>query len=240
MGGLGKREKILLAILGIAVVCYLYFTFLLTPLQKDMDASRANIDKYQVKVNEIKGAKGRIEGQRKQLEELKVKLSEALKVLPEMERNPEIVYNFKKLGDSNNVTIATVGFGEVTESAPQEPQENNQNKDQKNNPPAENTNKDTTQGQQANNNDPNKKKIFTVPVTISVFGDYNSIMNFIGSIEKDKRFSLISTAGLTKDQTSGKITAAIAMAYFYSEEITKGELNYDFNKGQYGKTDLFK
>lgn len=241
MGGLGKREKVLLAILGIAVIFYLYFTFLLAPLQKDMDAVRSNIDKYQVQVDEIRSAKGIIEGQKKQLEELKVKFSDALKVLPERERNPEIIYNLKKLGDAKDVVINTYGIAEATESAPQETSEVNKDNNQNNNPPRENTNNTQgNQGQQNNSNNPARKKIFTVPVTLSVSGNYDSIMNFIGSIEKDKRFSLISTAGLSKDQTSGKLTGQITMAYFYSEDITKGELDYDFNNGQYGKTDLFK
>lgn len=222
MNSLGKREKILLWVLGAVVFFYIYFTFFLNPLLKMMDISKANIEKHKIEVQRVRNAKSIIANQREEIAKLQVELLQKMKIIPQMERNPEIAYNLKKLGDKNGVVIDSLGIGEPSEfsKAPENQRENNnsQNEEEKK---------------------VKSQRVYMVPVTISANGGYAPIMNYILSIEGDERISKIQSIGLNSDSQGGGLNVSINLEYYYTDRVNEDAVEYDFNEGSYGKGNLF-
>lgn len=222
MNDLGKREKILLGVLAFAVVFFAYYKLFLSPMINKGNEIKESIKKYNIEARKVRNAKKTIEKQRAELEGLKTEFNEALLSIPETERNPEIAYNLKKLSDSNSVVLLSLGFATG----------GNEN--------SGNNGTDNNQKDGKTNNASAAKKLCVVPVTIGASGDYTMIMNFISSIEKDKRIAEIKTLAFSNDKQTGNIKANINMILYYSEKITEEAVDYDFNTGIYGKTNLFK
>ena len=76
------------------------------------------------------------------------------------------------------------------------------------------------------------------PAIIEVTGDYLSIMNYITSIEKDHRIAEVNDVNISNE--SGVIKGVINVKYYYVDGMNANTTSYDFNKGAYGKGNLFK
>lgn len=215
MSSLGKREKILIGLLGVAAFFYLYYIAFLNPFLKKIDAANDRVEKCKAVVEKIKEAERNIDNQRGELEELKVTLEKYLDAMPEMERNPEIAYNLKKLGDTNKVSILALSLGEPIEFKAD-------------------ANADSSKTEEG------VKKIYAIPVSMNANGDYGPIMSYINSIEKDKRIADIKAVGINSDPQNGDLNLILTMNYYYTSRITDKALDYDFNTGIYGKGNLFK
>lgn len=226
MNSLRKREKILLCILVAVVFFYIYYTFFLNTMIKLIETSKISVEKHKVEVQRVRNAKTTIAKQREEIESLQDELVQKMKIIPQMERNPEIAYNLKKLGDNNGVLIDSLGIGEPSElnKAPAAAQTNQ----------GEENNKNEQEEKQAQSN-----KVFLVPVTISAKGGYIPVMNFILSIEGDDRISKIHNLGLNSNSQSGELNVSINLEYYYTDRVNDDALEYDFNEDKYGKGNLF-
>lgn len=217
MNSLSKKEKYLIYVLVICIFLYIYYSLFLNPIFKKIDVVKSDIKSCSIEVNKIRNAETIISNQKDEAESLKAALEEAFNAIPDTEKNPEIAYNLRQLGDINRVSIENLGFEEAM----------NLNEEEDKN----------TENQQSNN--PQYSKIYAVPVTVEVLGDYNSIMNFISSIEKDTRISNISTVSINERANDPKLSGTVNMNYYYSDKITDKKVDYDFNTGAYGKPSLF-
>lgn len=239
MNNLSKREKSLLLILGLAVIFYLYYSFFFKPVMGKAKTVEENVKKYEIQVDKIRNAKTLIEKQKADLEKLKVQLLETLKVMPDRERNPEISLNIKNLASANGAAVNSINFGQPVEFKPQD----NQKKDENSSQNTQNNGQSNTQnnGQKEQTNAQNQgEKLYAVPVTVSISGDYGQIMNFISAVEKDKRIAQVVTAALSKGQ-DGKLTGNLSIVFYYSGGVSEDPTNYGFNDGRAdGKADLFK
>lgn len=217
---LNKREKVLLIILGGLILFYVYFTYFLSPVLQKVSSAKDNIASYELSLNSLNLTKLNNEKSKKQLEDIKSNIEDSQKALPKSERNPEINYNLKVMGDKSKITINSIDFGQVVSYTSQ--QENN---------------KETDASQKSSFGDLN-----VVPVTANIQGDYKSILNFINAVEKDTRIAEVSSVNISNQDNSkaSSLSATISISYYYLAEKSENSDDYDFNKGSYGKEDLFK
>lgn len=197
MKTLSKREKVMLLILGIVLIAYLYYSLFYIPIQNKIEASKLNTNKYIQDINAAKLSKKQFELQTSELENIKAKYEEAKTILPQMEMNPEIVYNIQKFFQGSGVEVTSITIG-----APEEFQNqvvNAETKGDNQNNSFSNSNSNST-----NENPTIQKgtgKLLTVPVTIVLSGDnYEEVMKFISLFENDRRFVEITNIVITANR----------------------------------------
>lgn len=223
MKNLSKREKFLIATLLILAFGYAYVTLLLLPIIKGINSTSSNINKYNNEIKIQTSNKAILESKKKSLDDIKNKLKELSIAIPEDERNPELAYNLKSEADKTKVSVTSVSVGQ----------------------PAPLDAKNSTQNDGGNNNTPQALagRIMIIPVSVQVNGNYNSIVNFIASVENGKRVAEVSDVNLSGGSAANAqsaVQAAINIRFYYIEGGDKRDTKYDFNNGSYGKDDLFK
>jgi Tfp pilus assembly protein PilO len=244
---LSLREKIMLAVLAICILGFAYYKLFLTPVLAKVDESKANIDKYNLELVKIKAAAAAIPKLKEELAQLQADYDEKTKILPQLEKNPEIAYNLKVLTDKNSMVLSNASFGEPAEYVITAPKEN---KNDQTAQPAEQdaqSSKAAEQQAQSNNgaNQPQvqpsrpEPKIYAVPVSIGVTGSYINTMGLIKSLENDTRVASVNSLSIAAGE-NGSLSTSIMINYYYMDTGEKVEEKYDFNNGTYGKTDLFK
>ncbi len=201
MKGLSKREKLMLLILGIILIGYLYYSLFYTPIQKKIESTKLNIDKYIQEISDAKVNKKLFEQQTSELGNIKAKYEEAKLVLPQMEMNPEIVYNIQNffLGSGVEVTSITIGEPEElqNQSVNTETKAGNQN--------SQNSSTSTNNVNENQTNQDNTGKLLTVPVTITLSADnYEEVMKFVSLFENDKRFAQITNIVITANRPAAQ------------------------------------
>jgi type IV pilus assembly protein PilO len=112
---LSKREKYLLIALATALVFYCYCRLLMLPIINGIVVSKANIDKYNDEINSQVSNSLVVQKDKKQLEELKANIDKSLAAFPQDERNPEIAYDIKAIGNNCNVLLGAINFGQAAE-----------------------------------------------------------------------------------------------------------------------------
>lgn len=240
MKNLNKREKYLVILLGTVIILFVYFKYFLMPVLDNINNSRADIDKYNSQISQLKITEIANSESKRELTKIKLSYKDALLKLPPLEKNPEIAYNIKPFADANNVNLESVSFSDGTLFTP------------------------GTGSTQNSNGLVNNSNLYSTTVNINVSADnYFDMMNFVNALENDKRLNEITvfsiqsqnnnpadatTQASTDDNPKSKIqlstnmqiiNANIAINYFYNLD-NKVKPNYDFNKGSYGKTDVFK
>jgi Tfp pilus assembly protein PilO len=216
MKKLSRQEKILVIVTAVLVVFYGYYRLFYSPFQSRYTVVKQQVDKARDTVDNINLVSASNKKQKEQLTKLQASYEETAKALPTSERNPEITYDIKRLADSSKVTINTITLGKgilYNQTA--------------------NTNNDSAQNTTVNG------RLMTIPVSLGISGDYLTIMDFIAAIENDKRIAEVNTINISAK--SGAIFQAnITANYYYLEFNSSEETKYDFNKGSYGKDNLFK
>lgn len=215
----------MLGILAGVVIFYLYYLLFLNPYLKMIDEAKERVNKSMIEVEQIKIAKENLPKLSAEVDSLKVDLQRCLDVIPEVERNPEIAYNLKKIGDNNKINISTLGLGEPVEF---------------NSEPNNSANTNTSTNTSANKAVLDSKKIYVVSAVMTASGDYDAIMNFIHAVESDKRIIDVKGAGINTDQQTGALILNLTMDYYYTGKVTENTLDYQFNSGSYGKANPFK
>jgi type IV pilus assembly protein PilO len=112
---LSKRETILLVVLALALVLYGYYSFLLLPILNGMETSTTNIVKYNQEINSQALSKVLLQKDKQKLEELRTNMNSAYSNLPQQERDADIAYNIKELGEASGISLTSVNFSEPME-----------------------------------------------------------------------------------------------------------------------------
>lgn len=240
MNNLKKSDKYLLLFLAVLMIVFVYLKYFLMPILDDINKNNADIDKYNSQINLAKVMEISNNKLRQERDKVKQSYNVALTKLPSLEKNPEIAYNIKPLADSNNISLESVTLSDgVLYTAPTYTSK-------KNIVPIDTTN------------------LYTAGVNITVTSaNYSDMMDFVNSLETDKRINEItnfsiqyqkSTATVENTQSSSTdgtisqtitnaaiVNANISINYFYNLNSGNNlKPKYDFNKGVYGKDDLFK
>lgn len=238
MSNLSNREKYLIIAIGILAVIYVYYSFFLSPVMNKIKVEKSKVDAYNTQFKNINVMKTDNKKLSTELDTLKEKNNQNSMALPNFERNPEIAYKLKAIGDTNKVNISNINLSQPTAYS-----------QTSSNVPSNNTNNSQQNNASSSSNVVTAKpgSLLSIPVNLSVNGDYDGIVNFISSIEKDERLSVINSINLSSQGTSGSsnsgsnsITATIMLDYFYIVPSEKDKVEYDFNKGNYGKDNPFR
>lgn len=222
MKKLTKREKIMIMTASILLFIYAYFRLLLLPIITDIRSTISNVYTLSETLKTQNLSKNINEQNKKKLEELKTKLSETFITLPESERSPEIAYDLKAIADENGIIINSLSFSEgaAVNNAGQG------NLEDQSVPQA------LLSGVDAAYN------IMLVPVALQVTGEYRNVLNFIHSIESNERIAEISSVAMGDGENA--VTSSININYVYIGGLIRQDVQYEFNKGTYGKDNLFK
>ncbi|MDP4143040.1 MAG: hypothetical protein Q8936_00965 [Bacillota bacterium] len=222
---LENSEKILIGILTIIALGAIIY-FLVAPSIRDINNYKEQISQEQQKLDEFKDTEKKNASKRVKLAKLKKDYSDSEKIIPRDERNPEITINVNEICSSKKVELQGLNFGPPAKfSAAQAKEKNNSTKDVL------------------------KDSLVSVPVNMTVKGEFLDIVNYINALETDKRMALVQTVNLTKDD-KGVITGNLQANYYYVDTsktsndkngLGKEDLQYDFDNGTAtGKDDLFK
>lgn len=242
MSNLSNREKYLIIAIGILAVIYVYYSFFLSPVMNKIKIEKSKVDAYNTQLQNINEMKTTNKKLSNELDTLKEKNNKNSIALPNFEKNPEIAYKLKAIADANKVSIVNVNLSQPTtySRTSSNTSSNNTNNSQQ-----------SSTGNSSNANSAvvtaKPGSLLSIPVSVGITGDYDGIMNFISSIEKEERLSIINSINLSSQGTGGSsnlgsnsITTTITLDYFYIAPSAKDKVEYDFNKGNYGKDNPFK
>jgi Pilus assembly protein, PilO./General secretion pathway, M protein. len=236
MSNLNKSERILLSILAVVFIGYLYYTFLLSPELKKIQATQSNIDQYTKELNELKLLSASNKKLGETLNELKLKLDQSNGTLPKGDRSPEVQRETKKIVDNTKVILSGVVIGNGVEY----------NLNTNTNANAQKTGESKTDNKEAAKTTApvvSTVKTMMLPVTLNVSGDYSSIMNFMKAFEESKRLTEINTVVIAPKGTKtgdGQLTLTLNSNVYYIDDGTAVQPQFDFNNGSYSKDNLFK
>lgn len=231
MGGLSKREKIMLIILGIAVLGFLYYNFCLTPQLKKLQAADDTLQRSKGKLENLQLQKKNIDTLNKEIADLTAKANDATKSVPDTDRIPELIIYLKNMTASSGCVTGTLGFGNPQslnlESKNSTAQQGNQNQ---NNGQTSNLPSNVTSGE-----------VIILPITYQVSGSYASVVSLLNQMQNNQRKMMVSTITMAKNPKGDGVTATIGFNSLYrvlgdpSQPVT-----YPFISGiPVGKVDLF-
>lgn len=216
MERLSKRDQILLLIIILAIIFYGYYQFYLTPALNKVQITRTEISNLKQQLNNIKQDELINKQLMKQIEDLQTRVKENEAALPYSPREPELITRIEDFCHGSNVTFINLSFNESSEYKLTD---------------------DKAKAKDSVTATPGGK-LMIIPVTFSFKGDFLSIMNFISSLEGDKRLNSIDSLSLTPN--GSLIQGNLSLNYYY---INNGkndvEIKYDLSKGSFGKDNLF-
>lgn len=231
MGGLSKREKIMLIILAIAVGGFLYYNYILTPQLKNLKAADDKLQESRTKLASLQVQEKNIDTLKKEIEDLTAKADEATKSIPDTDRIPELIIYLRDMTSNSGCTTGTLGFGSP-QSLNVESDKSNGAKDQ-NSSQSQNLPGNVTSG-----------VVVILPMTYQVSGSYADVMSMLKYMENNQRKMMVSSLAITKDQQQGKkgtsLTATITFNSLYRMLGDPSQpINYPFSNIPVGKVDLF-
>ncbi|MFA9399051.1 MAG: hypothetical protein ACERKV_12420 [Clostridiaceae bacterium] len=215
MSKLSKNEKILLVILGVAIVIYLYYTFFLTPVLNTISTSKENITSYNTELDSLSAKEVETGKMETQYDELKVQYDGITKRYPKFEKVPQIAYDIKIIADKNNIELTTASFGEKSKVGD-----------------------DSTTETTNNNSVSTVPELYFVPLTMNISGSYINAKAFIKDLENETRSSRIVSSTMNADENEINVSI-ISNMYFITDPNNTDDNSYDFNNATYGKSDLF-
>lgn len=216
---ISKKDKIILVCTILIVLFFIYFKFLLIPkiniLQKNIQLYKNAKDQYTKEdlykeENEILKDK---------LNNLEKECTDKNKQLPNTANIAKVIRELKVVSDKNQVDIESLNnTNENIEYLSEEKQYTNDN----------NLNK-------SNQENINNLDVESEILNLKVTGSYENITSFIQAIENHDRIIGANNINFTKNSELLICTFDIEFYYLTNNEGEK----YDFNKGNYGKKDLF-
>lgn len=227
MNNLNKKEKVLLTVILAACLSFLYIRLYLPKQTAKIDTLKSNIGDNESKLEALKVTSLLNIKLRKELDELELQYKKTIAAFPKDGRVPEIAYNFDKNSKANNIAISKAAIGESQEYQ----QEKEKNKKEANNAKGKDA-------KTAANTTNAAFKLYVIPTTLSVSGEYLKVNSFLSAVEKDNRLANIEQI-LIKTTQGGKVTADLSTNYYYVPGLII-DLKYDFNDGRKNKEDMFK
>lgn len=230
MGGLSRREKILLIALGVAVIGFLYYSYVLTPQLKNLRTAEGNLQKSKARLEELRAQQRDIDILRKEVDDLTVKANEATKSVPDTDRMPDLIINLTNITSSSGCTAGALGFGD--------PQSLNL-KNSKNSSQNGGQNQNGNQDQKLPSN-VTDGVVVILPMTYQVSGNYTNVVSMLKLMENNERKMMVTSIAMNKDTKTGGIAANISFNSLCRKLGDSSEpVSYPFSNIPVGKVDLF-
>lgn len=200
---LSHKEKILLLIVGILAVFFVYYNYFILPTTDKLALLESEVETLRNQNLSYENIEGNIVIKEKEYNELKNRYDESAKALPKVDRYPELSKDLNELVNKNSILLANITMlkGQVYQQE-QNPQEIT-----------------TTEA------------LNTQQVTLSLRGQFTSILNFVNDLENGVRVCEINSISALKDDTTIQVT------FYYAPGDM--EESYYFNSGTYGKDNMF-
>lgn len=200
---LSHKEKILLLTVGILAVFFVYYNYFILPTTDRLALLELEVESLKNQNLSYENIEGNIVIKEKEYNELKNKYDESAKALPKVDRYPELSKDLNELVNKNSIQLANITMlkGQVYQQE-QNPQEIT-----------------TTEA------------LNTQQVTLSLRGQFTSILNFVNDLENGVRVCEINSISALKDDTTIQVT------FYYAPGDM--EESYYFNSGSYGKDNMF-
>lgn len=200
---LSHKEKILLLIVGILAVFFVYYNYFILPTTDKLALLESEVETLRNQNLSYENIEGNIVIKEKEYNELKNRYDESAKALPKVDRYPELSKDLNELVNKNSILLANITMlkGQVYQQE-QNPQEIT-----------------TTEA------------LNTQQVTLSLRGQFTSILNFVNDLENGVRVCEINSISALKDDTTIQVT------FYYAPGDM--EESYYFNSGSYGKDNMF-
>lgn len=200
---LSHKEKILLLIVGILAVFFVYYNYFILPTTDKLALLESEVETLRNQNLSYENIEGNIVIKEKEYNELKNRYDESAKALPKVDRYPELSKDLNELVNKNSIQLANITMlkGQVYQQE-QNPQEIT-----------------TTEA------------LNTQQVTLSLRGQFTSILNFVNDLENGVRVCEINSISALKDDTTIQVT------FYYAPGDM--EESYYFNSGSYGKDNMF-
>ena len=232
LNNLAKREKILIIIGAVLIVAYGYYAIFFGPALTQIKEEKSAIEIKNKQYEDILKLKASNATNKTKLEAAKKKYDEAVTKLPTSVRDPQISNDLNVLATKNNLTMASIGFGNDTDYV---------EKVSGNKTGAATTASTTTQATTQKTASSNQKLKF-VAVNLVLNGDGNQVIKFIKNVEEDTRIAEVENVNITaKSETKNIVQASMTINYYYNYNPTNTDKpNYDdLIKGSSGKDSLF-
>lgn len=200
---LSHKEKILLLTVGILAVFFVYYNYFILPTTDKLALLESEVETLRNQNLSYENIEGNIVIKEKEYNELKNRYDESAKALPKVDRYPELSKDLNELVNKNSILLANITMlkGQVYQQE-QNPQEIT-----------------TTEA------------LNTQQVTLSLRGQFTSILNFVNDLENGVRVCEINSISALKDDTTIQVT------FYYAPGDM--EESYYFNSGTYGKDNMF-
>ncbi|MNP23475.1 Pilus assembly protein, PilO [compost metagenome] len=200
---LSHKEKILLLTVGILAVFFVYYNYFILPTTDKLALLESEVETLKNQNLSYENIEGNIVIKEKEYNELKNRYDESAKALPKVDRYPELSKDLNELVTKNSILLANITMlkGQVYQQE-QNPQEIT-----------------TTEA------------LNTQQVTLSLRGQFTSILNFVNDLENGVRVCEINSISALKDDTTIQVT------FYYAPGDM--EESYYFNSGTYGKDNMF-
>ena len=235
MGNISKKEKILLVAVLAACIAFLYIQLYLPKQTEKINGLKANISEHQSKLESLELTAKQNGQLKKDLDKLELKYIDTVAAFPKDGRVPEITYNIEEFTKKSGITFNSVALGESQEYLQGKSNDNAKNGNNGNNGSKTNN----------NNNTNNVKtpistsfKLFVIPTSVAVTGEYLKINNFLSTIENDTRLAKIES--LTLATIAPNKLSATFLANYYYVPGNSIDLEYKFNNGVKNKEDMFR
>ncbi|SMC24415.1 Pilus assembly protein, PilO [Clostridium acidisoli DSM 12555] len=211
MDKLSKREKIEIAAIVVILVVFVYFKFIISPIMQKNSELGSSISALNDKYNNILALENENGSYNTAIKNIKSKYNTSVKGIPMQLKDAEIENTLSKFCTKEQLTLSSINYNS----------QSNQ----------------TSASSNKSDNKSDNSIVVKLPVSITISGSYKSILNLISDMEKDTRVFKVGDFSITSGESSGSEKATISGVYYYINGSTKPD--YDFNNGNYGKTDLF-
>ena len=239
MNNLNKKEKFLLSVLLGACITFLYIQLYLPKQTAKINELKSSISDYESKLESLELTSKLNINLRKQLDDLEFKYKETIAAFPKEGREPEIAYNYNEYAKKNSIALSNVSIGDSQEFSQNSDKNTNNANNNKSTANAANSGNSTTNAANSGNSATNAAfKLFIIPTTLSVTGEYLRVNDFLATIEKDTRLAKIENITLASGG-QGKVNANLTANYYYVPGLVINT-EYPFNDGKKSKEDMFR
>lgn len=214
MSNLSKREKILLIVLCVVIICYVYYNFILVPQLNELSSEKEKLTANNIVLNGLIESQKNIDKIKKEVDDLNKKALESVKSIPDTSRIPEIIMDFKNIEVSSGCTTGRILFGT----------------------PVANNSHNIGESADAKNNIPG---IMILPIEFQVNGSFDNIMSMLKSIENNSRKMTINKISINKDVQNGLLVANASISCYFMNNGSGQKAEYPFGDIAVGKQNIF-
>lgn len=240
MRELKKSEKVLIFILISLLLILVVSKLAIFPYRLNAISLKSQVEEKRKKLDYAVRTQEQLEDKVASLNKLKKELNSSSKRLPTGRQTPDIAKQIRELAEKNLINLVDINFESIENNSDVIEGAEGENTVEK----AADLINDVTKDEKKENkkNDTTKKntevKVDSIYVNFTVIGDYKQTLNFLANVENSQRICEINAVAMTGNNPT---KTSVRMEFFFNElEGELGKYKHDFNKGQYGKENMFK